>query len=177
MLDETVVGALDGAFAGALIAPGDPEYESARRVWNGMVDRRPAIILGRGYASFRFSHGYAADVAISIVLAATDDRAAGRVYNVAEPHATTPTERQRLERWARVAGWRGRIVEAPDESIPGGDGLPWPGQDWVLDTNRIRTQLGYAEHANEADAIRTAGGERFHFSGRGAAQLRLSAAV
>ena len=44
MLDETAVGALNGAFAGALIRPGDGEYETARRVWNGTVDRRPALI-------------------------------------------------------------------------------------------------------------------------------------
>ena len=44
MLDETAVETLDGAFAGTLIGPGHREYESARRVWNGMVDRRPALI-------------------------------------------------------------------------------------------------------------------------------------
>jgi FAD/FMN-containing dehydrogenase len=42
--DDTLVQSLDGAFAGELIAPGDPRYESARRVWNGMIDRRPALI-------------------------------------------------------------------------------------------------------------------------------------
>jgi FAD/FMN-containing dehydrogenase len=44
MLDDTTVQALNGAFAGELIGPDDGGYESARRVWNGMVDRRPAII-------------------------------------------------------------------------------------------------------------------------------------
>jgi FAD/FMN-containing dehydrogenase len=44
MPDETTVQALNGAFAGELIGPDDGGYESARRVWNGMVDRRPAII-------------------------------------------------------------------------------------------------------------------------------------
>jgi FAD/FMN-containing dehydrogenase len=31
-------------FKGRLLSPGDDEYESARRIWNGMVDKRPAMI-------------------------------------------------------------------------------------------------------------------------------------
>jgi FAD/FMN-containing dehydrogenase len=44
MLDETTVTALDGGFAGDLMGPGHPSYEGARRIWNGMIDRRPALI-------------------------------------------------------------------------------------------------------------------------------------
>jgi len=45
MRDSDPVGRqLKGTFAGELFAAGDPGYETARRVWNGMVDRRPALI-------------------------------------------------------------------------------------------------------------------------------------
>jgi FAD/FMN-containing dehydrogenase len=44
VLDDKTVRAFDGAFAGELIGPRDGRYEAARRVWNGMVDRRPALI-------------------------------------------------------------------------------------------------------------------------------------
>jgi hypothetical protein len=40
--------ALDGAFAGELIGPDHADYDRARRVWNGTVDRRPALIARCG---------------------------------------------------------------------------------------------------------------------------------
>ncbi|MTK44107.1 FAD-binding oxidoreductase, partial [Nocardia seriolae] len=33
-----------GEFAGEILRPHDPDYEGARRVWNGAIDRRPAFI-------------------------------------------------------------------------------------------------------------------------------------
>ena len=33
------------AFAGEVIRPGDPGYDAARRVWNGMVDKHPALVV------------------------------------------------------------------------------------------------------------------------------------
>jgi FAD/FMN-containing dehydrogenase len=44
VLDEMVVRALEGRFAGDVIRPGHPRYERSRRIWNGMIDRRPAVI-------------------------------------------------------------------------------------------------------------------------------------
>ncbi len=37
-------GDLKSALSGRLIEPQDSEYERARRVWNGIIDRRPAAI-------------------------------------------------------------------------------------------------------------------------------------
>lgn len=43
-LDTVAVQALAANFAGHLLQPGHPGYEEARRVWNGHIDRRPAVI-------------------------------------------------------------------------------------------------------------------------------------
>src|SRR5690242_2045462 len=36
--------ALRTAFDGAVLVPGDPPYDGARSIWNGDIDRRPAVI-------------------------------------------------------------------------------------------------------------------------------------
>ncbi|WAH98240.1 FAD-dependent oxidoreductase [Arthrobacter sp. MMS18-M83] len=38
---------LDG-FRGTVLVPGDPDYAEARRIWNGAIDRRPALIARCG---------------------------------------------------------------------------------------------------------------------------------
>jgi FAD binding domain/Berberine and berberine like len=43
-LGASEVASLQNSLRGGLILAGDPTYENARRVWNGNVDRRPAVI-------------------------------------------------------------------------------------------------------------------------------------
>jgi hypothetical protein len=44
VLDEPVVEELRSELRGRLIGPADPDYETARKVHNGMIDKRPAVI-------------------------------------------------------------------------------------------------------------------------------------
>src|SRR5690349_5507696 len=43
-LDEAVVLELESSLRGELLRPDDPPYEEHRRIWNGSIDRRPALI-------------------------------------------------------------------------------------------------------------------------------------
>jgi FAD/FMN-containing dehydrogenase len=45
-LDQTAVEALASAIRGTVLQAGDDGYDAARRVWNGMIDKRPALIVG-----------------------------------------------------------------------------------------------------------------------------------
>ncbi|MBI5549776.1 MAG: FAD-dependent oxidoreductase [Deltaproteobacteria bacterium] len=44
MLDSATIEHLSSRLRGRVLAPGDPEYASGRRVYNGMIDRHPAAI-------------------------------------------------------------------------------------------------------------------------------------
>ena len=43
--DPSAVDALSAAVRGRLVRPGDADYDAARAVYNGLVDRRPALIV------------------------------------------------------------------------------------------------------------------------------------
>jgi FAD/FMN-containing dehydrogenase len=43
-VDSTSIEKLRGRFRGALLRPGEEGYDEARRIWNGAIDRRPALI-------------------------------------------------------------------------------------------------------------------------------------
>src|SRR5215218_5731422 len=48
VVDDATFDALRAVFGGELLRSADPGYDAARRVWNGNIDRRPAIIARCG---------------------------------------------------------------------------------------------------------------------------------
>src|SRR5919205_1214399 len=43
-LDEQTIGAFAASLRGGLLRPGDAGYDDGRLLWNGMIDKRPALI-------------------------------------------------------------------------------------------------------------------------------------
>ena len=44
-LPATKIEELKGGVKGEILLPGGDAYESARKIWNGMIDKRPAVIV------------------------------------------------------------------------------------------------------------------------------------
>ncbi len=139
--------------------PGDGQhrlFEYLKR----MDDKRPTILLDASVASWRWTRGYVENVAAAIVLAITNDHAAVRIYNVGEAHTLTIAE------WIRAIAdatdWKGDIVTLPADRLPPHLVADMDTkQDLLVDTTRIRRELGYHKpiELNEALA-RTISWER-----------------
>lgn len=155
-VERAVVGALDlpGAILRLPAVYGPRDYQ--HRLFSclkRMDDGRPAILLEEGVARWRWTRGYVENVAEAVALTVTDDRAAGRIYNVGEVEAFTEAE------WVRkvgeAAGWRGEVVIVPGDRLPvsmrkdiNAD------QHLIVDTARIRRELGYREPVALEEALR-----------------------
>lgn len=136
----------------AVYGPGDP-YRRLRPYIKRMEDRRPAILLDEAQAGWRWTHGYVEDVARAIVLAVVHEQAAGKVYNVGE--VVTPTVAERVGLIADVAGWTGAIVPLSPDRLPLHLRSPYdPRQDLVMDTRRIRSELGLRESISSDEGLR-----------------------
>jgi nucleoside-diphosphate-sugar epimerase len=125
------------------------DFEYVKR----MVDERPAILLDERMAGWRSPRGYVEDVAHAVALAVTDERAAGHIYNVAEPEAHTL--REWVEQLGGAFGWQGRVVLVPSDLTPlAMDPGDVPNHPWVASSERIRAELGYSERTPRGEALR-----------------------
>jgi nucleoside-diphosphate-sugar epimerase len=135
-----------------IYGPGDYAHRF-HPVLKRIDDNRHVILYEQGWAAWRAPRGYVENVAAALALAATNENAAGRIYNVAESPAYSELE------WARkIAGathWKAEFMILPNEDAP--DHLKPPGntaQHWELDSTRIRQELGYREIIALDEAIR-----------------------
>jgi len=132
--------------------PRDKQHRLARYL-RAMDDGRPAIVLGETHARWRWSRGYVENIAAAIALAVGDERAAGRIYNVAAEPALS--EAEWIQAIARLAVWDGEVRLVPDENLPG---PLQPRFDFTqhleIDTAAIRSELGFRETVDEADGLK-----------------------
>lgn len=132
--------------------PGDPLhrfYAVVKRITDG----RRHIIFPETLAAWRSPRGYAENVAAAIALAATDDRALRRIYNVCEEPSFS--ELEWAQKIASELAWDGEFIVLPVERTP--SHLRRPGnaaQHWTASSARIRHELGYAEPVSIEEAIR-----------------------
>ncbi len=127
---------------GAVYGPGDNQHRLRRVVQ--AADRGEDIALEQSEAEALWPYVYVDNVAAAIALAVSDERAAGRVYNVGpEP---TPSNAEFMQRAAQLLGWRGRVVVTPGEP---------PRHQLDLRTDRIRRELGYVEPVGFEESIRS----------------------
>jgi nucleoside-diphosphate-sugar epimerase len=132
--------------------PGDPLrrfYPVIKRISDG----RRHIIFPETQAVWRSPRGYVENVAAAIALAATDDRAARRIYNVCEEPSFSELE------WARKIAtamrWEGDFALLPTERTPRHLLKPGNfGQHWTAKSTRIREELGYEEAVTIEESIR-----------------------
>lgn len=146
----------------AVHGPGDPLHRLFFFL-KRMADNRPASLLDALEAKWRWARAYVENVAAAITLAVTDGRAAGRIFNVAEPEG--PSRCEWVKSIARSARWTGRIVLVPEGRLPLQLqlGVKDPKQDLVLDTSRIRRELGYKEIVSPDEGLsQTVAWEREH---------------
>ncbi len=119
-----------------------------------LSDRRNKWVIERSQANFRFTHGYVEDVVKAIALAAINEKGRNEVFNIGE--LETPTFRERYNQIAQTFDFDLEIFEADKTDIT------WfkeahdynLDQHWILNSNKIREQLGFRETFGSEDAYR-----------------------
>jgi FAD/FMN-containing dehydrogenase len=116
------VSEIAGSFSGLLLQPGDAGYDAARRVHNGMVDKRPALVAQcRGVADVIDAVKLARSLSLELSVRGGGHNVAGRA--VVEDGVMID-----------LAGMKGIYVDAPRGAVRSQGGATW------ADLNR-ETQL------------------------------------
>ena len=137
---------------GMTFGPGDKQRRFGWAL--GALQAGGRVAVDERAIGWRSSYGYVIDVADAIALAALAPKAEGRIYNIAQAEARTVGE------WLPVlAAAMGRTVEVVSVP-PEARGLMADRADamdlrfpLVVDSTRIRKELGFVETASEREAL------------------------
>ena len=137
-LDETAVNELGRSFDGELVHPADPSYEEHRRVWNGSIDRFPALIArcagaGDVQAAVRFATGTGLPVAV---------RGGGHSF----PGHSVCDGGIVID----LGPMKGIDVDAESRSVRAGAGLLWGELDRATQEFGLATTGGFVSHTGVA---------------------------
>ncbi|HUG15993.1 MAG TPA: FAD-binding oxidoreductase [Thermomicrobiales bacterium] len=81
-LDGREIDAFAASLRGTLIRPGDDQYERARRVWNGMIDKRPGLIARcAGTADVVTAVRFAREAGLQVAVRGGGHNVAGNAVN------------------------------------------------------------------------------------------------
>ncbi len=110
---EERVGALAAELTGTLLRPGDAGYDEARRIHNGLIDKRPALIARcRSATDAARAIGFAREVGLEISIRGGGHNVAGRactegglMIDLAEMRAVEVDPERRTARAQGGANW------------------------------------------------------------------------
>jgi nucleoside-diphosphate-sugar epimerase len=132
---------------------GPHDKQHRLRTYLQRMDAGQDIVISEAKARWRWTRGYVEDIAAGFVLAVTNPRAPGRIYNIGERKAES--EKDWIPRIGEAAGWTGRVTEVPENALPAEFEEPY---DWTYHlagaTARMRRELGYHEKISPAEAMR-----------------------
>jgi nucleoside-diphosphate-sugar epimerase len=138
-----------------VFGPGDRQRRFAWAI-RPMRAGKPTLEIDAQWAAWRTSYGFVDDVAQGLALAAVHPAAAGRTYNLGPSVASSQVTWAR--RIARRLGWTGEIRLVPRDGLDEARRAAFDALDLryplVLDSGRIRAELGYAEVAGPAQVLR-----------------------
>jgi len=140
-----------------VFGPGDRQRRF-RWLLRPMLAGEAQLVVDPGWAAWRTTYGYVADVAHALATAAIHPATGGRIYNLGRADVTD--HRDWVGRFAKALDWSGAVTEAPAPS-----GSPIAGLDlryplWV-DSGAFRRTYNWREPSLLEDALlRTAADER-----------------
>ena len=130
VLPDSVISDFKASLQGRMMDPGDPDYDDARHIWNGMIDKRPALIARcRGVADIINSVNFARTQDLLVAVRGGGHNVAGNatcdgglVIDLSEMRSIRVDPAQRTARAEAGATWGDfdRETQAFGLATPGG---------------------------------------------------------